>query len=80
MSKWRTWGGKDVGLDLALVRADMRFAGDIFKFAKSFHEIMTLLETLGLLLGDIECAKTVLITTQAQPPPFLCSSTGAISK
>ena len=45
---------------------------------------MTLLDKLVEFLGDaglkLNAEKTVLITTQAQPPPFLTTSTGAIIK
>ena len=45
---------------------------------------MTLLDKLVEVFGDaglgLNADKTVLITTQAQPPPFLTSSTGAVVK
>ena len=45
---------------------------------------MTLLDKLVQFLGDaglkLNAEKTVLITTQAQPPPFLTTSTGAVIK
>ena len=88
MSKWRTWAegcsfGFDLGDDLPPL-LDLRFADDILIFARSSHEIMTLLDKLVEFLGDagpkLNAEKTVLITTQAQPPPFLTTSTGAIIK
>ena len=88
MSKWRTWAegcafGFDLGDDLPPL-LDLRFADDILIFARSSHEIMTLLDKLVEFLGDAglnpNAEKTVLITTQAQPPPFLTTSTGAIIK
>ena len=61
-----------------------RFADGILIFARSSHEIMTLLDKLVEFLGDaglkLNAAKTVLITTQAQPPPFLTTSIGATIK
>ena len=45
---------------------------------------MILLDKLVQFLGDaglkLNAEKTVLITTQAQPPPFLTTSTGAVIK
>ena len=45
---------------------------------------MTLLDKLVQFLGDaglkLNAEKTVLITTQAQPPPFLTTSTGDLLK
>ena len=87
MSKWRRWAeGCSFGFDLCdgLPLLDLRFADDILIFARSPHEIMTLLDKLVQFLGDaglkLNAEKTVLITTQAQPPPFLTTSTGAVIK
>ena len=45
---------------------------------------MTLLDKLVHFLGDaglkLNAEKTVLITTEAQPPPCLTTSTGAVIK
>ena len=53
-------------------------------FAKSPHEIMTLLDKLVQFLGDaglkLNAEKTVLITTQPQPPSFSTTATGAVIK
>ena len=53
-------------------------------FARFFPEILTLLDRLVQFLGDagvkLNGDKTVLITTQGQPPPFLITSTGAAIK
>ena len=78
-------GRKDIRLDLILVMArDLRFADNILIFARSTHEIMTLLDKLVQFLGDaglkLNAEKTVLITTEAEPPPFLTTSTGAVIK
>ena len=87
MSKWRTWAercsfGFDLRDDLPPL-LDLRFADDIFIFARSSNESMTLLDKLVGFLGDaglkLNAEKIVLITTQAQPPPFLTTSTGAIT-
>ena len=56
MSKWRTWAegcsfGFDLGDDLPPL-LDLRFADDILIFARSSHEIMTLLDKLVEFLGD----------------------------
>ena len=83
MSKWRAWAeGCSFGFDLGdglPPLLDLRFAEDILIFARSSHEIMTLLDKLVQFLGDaglkLNAEKTVLITTQAQPPPFLTTST-----
>lgn len=62
---------------------DLGFANDILIFAGPSHEIMTLVDKLVEFLGD-GCQKlnaekkTVLITTQAQPQPFLIPSTGTV--
>ena len=88
MSKWRTWAeGYSFGFDLGdglPSLLDLRFADDILIFARSSHEIMILLDKLVQFLGDaglkLNAEKTVLITTQAQPPPFLTTSTGAVIK
>ena len=88
MSTWRRWAegcafGFDLGDGLPPL-LDFRFADDIFIFARSPHEIMTLLDKLVQFLGDaglkLNAEKTELITTQAQPPPFLTTSTGAVIK
>ena len=88
MSKWRAWAagrssGFDLGDDLPPL-LDLRFADGTLTFARSSHEIMMLLDKLVEFLGDaglkLHAEKTVLITTQAQPPPFLTTSTGAIIK
>ena len=77
MSRWRAWAescsfGFDLGDGLPPF-LDLRFADDILIFARSSHEIMTLLDKLEQILGDaglkVNAEKTVLITTQAQPPP-----------
>ena len=86
--KWRTWAeGYSFGFDLGdglPSLLDLRFADDILIFARSSHEIMTLLDKLVQFLGNaglkLNAEKTVLITTQAQPPPFLTTSTGAVIK
>ena len=88
MLKWRTWAegcsfGFDFGDGLPPL-LDLRFAVDIFIFARSSLEIMTLLDKLGQFLGDaglkLNAEKTVLITTEAQPPPCLTTSTGTVIK
>ena len=74
----RTWAegcsfGFDFGDDLPPL-LDLRFADAILIFARTSHEIMTLMNKLVEFLGDaglkLNAGKTVLITTQAQPPPF----------
>ena len=83
MSKWRAWAeGCSFGFDLGdglPPLLDLRFADDILIFARSSHEIMTLLDKLVQFLGDaglkLNAEKTVLITTEARPPPFLTTST-----
>ena len=88
MSKWRTWAeGCSFGFDLGdglPPLLDLRFADDILIFARSSQEIMTLLDKLVQFLGDaglkLNAEKTVLITTEAQPPPCLTTSTGAVIK
>ena len=56
MSKWRTWAeGCSFGFALGdglPPLLDLRFADDIFIFARSSQEIMTLLDKLVQLLGD----------------------------
>ena len=53
-------------------------------FPRFSHEIMTLLDKLVQFLGDagpkVNAEKTVLITTQAQTPPYLTTSTGIVMK
>ena len=79
-------GRKDVRLDLILVMACHHFwISDLQMISsRSPHEIMTLLDKLVQFLGDagrkLNAEKTVLITTQALPPPFLTTSTGAVIK
>ena len=56
MSKWRTWAercsfGFDLRDDLPPL-LDLRFADDIFIFARSSNESMTLLDKLVGFLGD----------------------------
>ena len=56
MSTWRKWAegcafGFDLGDGLPPL-LDFRFADDIFIFARSPHEIMTLLDKLVQFLGD----------------------------
>ena len=88
MSEWRTWAeGYSFGFDLGdglPSLLDLRFADDILIFARSSHEIMILLDKLVQFLGDaglkLNAEKTLLITTQTQPPPFLTTSTGAVIK
>ena len=88
MSKWRRWAeGCSFGFDLGdglPPLLDLRFADDILIFANSPHEIITLLDKLVHFLGDaglkLNADKTVLITTQAQPPPFLIISRGGVIK
>ena len=62
----------------------MKFADDTLIFARYPHEIKMLLGKLVQYLGDaglkLNAEKTVLITTQAEPPPFLTTSTGAVIK
>ena len=69
MSKWRTWAeGCSFGFDLGdglPPLLDLRFADEQF---------------LGDAGPKLNAEKTVLITTQAQPPPFLTTSTGAVIK
>ena len=86
MSKWRTWAegysfGFDFGDGLPPL-LDLRFADDILVFARSSQGIMTFLDKLVQFLGDaglkLNAAKTGLITTEAQPPPCLTTSTGAV--
>ena len=88
MSRWRACAegcsfgfGLGDGLPPLL---DLRFADDILIVGRSSHEIMTLLDKLEQFLGDaglkLNAEKTVLITTQAQPPPFLTTSTRAVIK
>ena len=88
MSKWRTWAegcsfGFDFGDGLPPL-VDLRFADDILIFARSSQGIMTSLDKLVQFLGDaglkLNAEKTVLITTEAQPPPCLTTSTGAVIK
>ena len=88
MSKWRRWAeacsfGFDLGDGLPPL-LDVRFAHDILIFARSPHEIMALLDKVVQFLGDaglkLNAEKTVLIRTQAQPPPFLTTSTGDVIK
>ena len=59
---------------------DLRFADDILIFARSRHELgqlidslMIHLEQVGLLLNP---EKTVVLTNEAQPPPFLATDSG----
>ena len=56
MSKWRAWAeGCSFGFDLGdglPPLLDLRFADDILIFARSSHEIMTLLDKLVQFLGD----------------------------
>ena len=63
---------------------DFRFADDILLFARSPYEIMMLVKKLVHFLGDaglkLNAEKTVLITTEAQPPPFFTTSAGAVIK
>ena len=88
MSKWRACAeGSSFGFDLGdglPPLLDLRLADDMLIFARSSHEIMTLLDKVAQFLGDaglkLNAEKTVLITTQAQPPPFLTTSTGAVLK
>ena len=85
---WRTWAeGCSFGFDLGdglPPLLDLRFADDILIFARSSQEIMTLLDKLVQFLGDaglkLNAGKTVLITTEAQPPPCLITSTGPVIK
>ena len=85
MSKWRAWR-KLVRLDLILVMACHLFwiwdLQTIFWYSrdlpmKSWDKLVQFLGDAGLKLN---AEKTVLITTQAQPPPFLTTSTGAVIK
>ena len=73
MSKGQTWAegcsyGFDLGGDLPPF-LDLRFADDMLIFARSSHQIMTLLDKLVEPLGDavpkFNAEKTLLITTQA---------------
>ena len=70
MSKWRRSAeGCSFGFDLGdglPPLLEFKFADDILIFARSFHEIMTLLDKLVQALGDgglkLKTEKTVLIT------------------
>ena len=71
MRKWRHAVGQ-AGIDLMdggphLI--DLRFADDILFFARSRHE-------LGQLMDSLNAEKTVVLTNEAQPPPFLATDSG----
>ena len=80
--KWRHAVGQ-AGIDLmdgGPNLLDLRFADDILIFARSRHELgqlidslMIHLEQVGLLLN---AEKTVVLTNEAQPPPFLATDSG----
>ena len=79
MRKWRHAVGQ-AGIDLmdgGPNLFDLRFADDILIFARSRHELgqlidslMIHLEQVGLLLN---AEKTVVLTNEAQPPPFVAT-------
>ena len=73
----------DLILGMACHHFGFQISSDMI-FARSPREIMMLLEKLVQFLGNaglkLNAEKTVLITTQAQPPPFLSTSTGAVIK
>ena len=76
MSKWRAWAeGCSFGFDLGdglPPLLDLRFADNILIFARFSHEIMSLLDKQVQVLGDGG------LKLNAQPPPFLTTSTGAV--
>ena len=86
MSRWRTWAeGCSFGFDLGdglPPLLDFRCEDDILISARPSQEIMTLLDKLVQFLGDeglkLNAEKAVLITTEAQPPPCLTTSTGVV--
>ena len=77
MKNWRrdaSLKGFDLG-DGQPALLDLRFADDIFLFAKSYAETVSLLQDLvnalwqvGLILN---ATKTVVLTNEAQPPQHL---------
>ena len=82
MRKWRNAVGQ-AGIDLmdgGPNLLDLRFADDILIFARSRHELAHLIDSLMIHLERVGLLfnreKTVVITNEAQPPPFLATESG----
>ena len=59
---------------------DVRFADDILIFARSRHELGQLIDSLMIHLEQVgllfNAAKTVVLTSETQPAPFLATDSG----
>ena len=82
MSKWRM-RVNDAGFDLhdnMRRLLDLRFADDVCLFARSGDEAAQVLEILVEELAkvglNLNVTKTVVLTTEAQPPDFLITRAG----